>query len=132
MVDDKYAIAYSEVLEILRYIPREDYNKIPIDKIKVFVENANDKYVFNYNPDKTLQEQNVSDITKGIIIMLFRDYIANDNQRDKIIKKQYCDRMNVENEKRKKYNPDIWANRKKENAIKNEQNNELINIEKIK
>ena len=99
MIDDKYAIAYSEVLEILRYIPREDYNKIPIDKIKVFVENANDKYVFNYNPDKTLQEQNVSDITKGIIIMLFRDYIANDNQRDKIIKKQYCDRMNVENEK---------------------------------
>ena len=101
MVNDKYAIAYSEVLEILRYIPREDYNKIPRDKIKVFVENANDKYIFHYNPNKTLQDQNVSDITKGIIILLFRDYIANDIQRDKILKKQYCDRINAENEKRK-------------------------------
>ena len=29
MVDNKYAVAYSEVLEILKYIPIEDYNKIP-------------------------------------------------------------------------------------------------------
>lgn len=30
MADIKYANAYSEVLEILKYIPIEDYNKIPI------------------------------------------------------------------------------------------------------
>ena len=28
MVDNKYAVAYSEVLEILKHIPTEDYNKI--------------------------------------------------------------------------------------------------------
>lgn len=29
MVNNKYGVAYSEVLEILKYIPIEDYNKIP-------------------------------------------------------------------------------------------------------
>ena len=32
MVDEKYGVAYSEILEILKYIPIEDYNKIPKDK----------------------------------------------------------------------------------------------------
>ena len=27
MVDNKYAVAYSEVLEILKYIPIEDYKR---------------------------------------------------------------------------------------------------------
>ena len=41
MVDIKYANAYSEVLEILKYIPVEDYNKIPKTKIELFKINAN-------------------------------------------------------------------------------------------
>ena len=41
MVDNKYAVAYSEVLEILKYIPIEDYNKIPESKINLFKANAN-------------------------------------------------------------------------------------------
>ena len=70
MVDNKYAIAYSEVLEILKHIPLEDYNKIPKTKIELFKTNADNEYTFNYDPSKTLEEQNVSNITKGIIILL--------------------------------------------------------------
>ena len=36
MVDSKYGIAYSEVLEILKHIPIEDYNKIPRNEIELF------------------------------------------------------------------------------------------------
>ena len=59
MVDNKYAVAYSEVLEILKHIPIEDYNKIPKTKIELFKINANNEYTFNYDPSKTLEEQNV-------------------------------------------------------------------------
>lgn len=74
MAVSKYGIAYREVLEILKYIPVEDYNKIPKTKIELFETNANNDYTFTYDPNKTLEEQNVSNITKGIIILLFRDY----------------------------------------------------------
>lgn len=112
MVDNKYAVAYSEVLEILKHIPIEDYNKIPKTKIELFETNANNEYTFNYDPSKTLEEQNVSNITKGIIILLFRDYWATGVQRNKIIAKQNYDRMKLEEKKKEKYNPDNIFNKK--------------------
>ena len=36
MIDIEYANAYSEVLEILKYIPIKDYNKIPKNIIELF------------------------------------------------------------------------------------------------
>ena len=41
MIDIEYANAYSEVLEILKYIPIKDYNKIPKNIIELFEKNAN-------------------------------------------------------------------------------------------
>lgn len=106
MVDIEYANAYVEVLEILKYIPTRDYNKIPKSKIKLLATNANSNYKFNYDLDKTLDEQNVSKIAKGIIAILFRDYWATDEQRQKIIAKQNYDRNQIEKNNRLKYNPD--------------------------
>lgn len=124
MVDNKYAIAYSEVLEILKHIPLEDYNKIPKTKIELFKTNADNEYTFNYDPSKTLEEQNVSNITKGIIILLFRDYWATEIQRNKIIAKQNYDRMKLEE---KKYNPDnIFINHYKNPFTDNTENNQEL------
>ncbi len=99
MIDINYANAYTEVLQILKYVSLEDYNKIPKNKIELFKENANDNYHFTYSPNKTLNEQNVSKIAKGIIAILFRDYWATDIQREKIIKKQNDDRRMIEEQK---------------------------------
>ena len=88
MADIQYANAYTEVLDILKYISKEDYEKIPKSKIKVFEENSNKNYSFTYDENKMLDEQNVSEITKAIIAILFRDYWATKEQRYIIIKKQ--------------------------------------------
>ena len=88
MADIQYANAYTEVLDILKYISKEDYEKIPKSKIKVFEENSNKNYSFTYDKNKTLDEQNVSEIAKAIIAILFRDYWATKEQRYIIIKKQ--------------------------------------------
>ena len=120
MVDIKYANAYTEVLEILKYISIEDYNKIPKSRIELFKINANNNYIFTYNPDKTLDEQNVSKIAKGIIAILFRDYWATDIQREKIMRKQNYDRQKLEEEKRKKYNPDNLFKKKEIKEIQKE------------
>ncbi|WP_305133020.1 hypothetical protein [Thomasclavelia cocleata] len=114
MIDIEYSNAYVEVLEILKCIPTRDYNKIPKSKIELFVTNANSNYKFNYDLDKTLDEQNVSKIAKGIIAILFRDYWATDEQRQKIIAKQNYDRNQIEKSNRLKYNPD--------NVFKNKSN----------
>ena len=88
MKDDEYSIAYAEVLEILKYIPLNDYNKIPRSYIDLFKANANKNYSFHYEPSRTLKEQNVSKIARGIIAILFRDYWTTDLQRKEIKTKQ--------------------------------------------
>lgn len=102
MVNLEYANAYSEVLEILKHISQEDYNKIPKEKIMFFQTNYNKEYNFTYDMNKTLDEQNVSKKAKTIIAILFRDYWATDTQREKIKAKEKYDRKIKEQEK---YNP---------------------------
>ena len=85
MENDEYRIAYKEVLEILNFISKEEYQKVPQTKIKIMKENAAKEYDFNYNPSKTLDEQNVSKIAKCIIAIFFRDYWATPEQRKIIV-----------------------------------------------
>ena len=59
MSNIEYANAYSEVLEILRYVSIDDYNKIPKKQIEFFENNSNKDYDFFYNLYKTLDKQNV-------------------------------------------------------------------------
>ena len=115
MADIQYANAYTEVLDILRYISKEDYEKIPKSKIKIFEENSNKNYSFKYDVDKTLEEQNVSEIAKMIIAILCRDYWTTNEQRYIIIKKQREAREEQERQIRER----IEQNRKiKEDSLK--------------
>lgn len=133
MVDSKYGIAYSEVLEILKHIPIEDYNKIPRNEIELFETYADKDFTFNYDSSKTLEEQNVSNIAKGIIILLFRDYWATDIQKERIIKKQNYDRHIIEDLKIE-FNPNVVFKSKKvldfnENYDKNDIYNSNLPVE---
>ena len=99
----EYAIAYKEVFEILKYIPKVDYDKIPSKKIELYKTMQNKNYNFKYDPSKTLDEQNVSKRAKAIIGLLFRDYWATDTQREKILAKQKYERQKIEEEKAQNY-----------------------------
>ena len=92
MENIEYANAYSEVLEILKSISIET--------------NANKNYKFQYDATLTLDEQNISKRAKAIIAILFRDYWATSEQREKILAKQNYDRIQNEKNKQKQYDPD--------------------------
>jgi len=128
MVNIEYANAYSEVLEILKYISKEEYSKIPKNLIEVYEKNANKNYYFNYNPNKTLEEQNASTITKCIIAILFRDYWATESQRIEILKKQKHKRSLIEEEKRTRYDANSLFKNNEE--VKND--NKLVIMHEIK
>lgn len=120
MVTTEYKIAYSQVLEILKHISVDEYNKIPQNMVQMFKVNASDENYFVYNSNKTLQEQNVSEIARTIIAILFRDYWATNEQKEKIVSVQNKER---EKNKKEQYNPDnLFTNRERTN----EQNIDLV------
>lgn len=124
MVTKEYAMAYKEVIEILKYVPDEDVAKIPEEKLNFYKENMDIDYDYKIDEEKEFEEQEMSDITKAVLANIFRDYWATPYQRERILAKEKYDLEKLEEEKREKYNPDdIFKNRNKENTI--EQNNNL-------
>ena len=113
MEDNKYSKAYKEVLEIIKYFPEEEYNKIPKEKIEYYRDNMDKNYEFSIDPEKDLAEQNISKETNSIIIALYQDYFATEKEKQKINEILKANDEKEEQEKREKYDPnDIF----KENA----------------
>ncbi len=133
MINIEYANAYTEVLEILKYVSKEDYNKIPKSKIELFETNANSDYQFSYNPNKTLNEQNVSKRAKAIIAILFREYWATSIQKEKILAVQKQERKKLEEEKQQQYcYEDLFKKDSSNSILENENVNLPVLIEKEK
>ncbi len=106
MVAENYACAYREVIEILKYTEPDDVNKIPNEKIMLWVNNMKEDYNFEIDEEKPLAEQNISKETKAILANIFKEYWATDYQKERI----------EEKEKYEKYNPnDIFKSKKQTN-----------------
>lgn len=90
----------------------------------------NPNYVFKYDMYKDLDSQNVSTKAKTIIAILFRDYWATEEQRNKIIEYEKYDRQRIELAKREKYNPDvIFKKQLKPDAIEKKESENISLIE---
>lgn len=127
----EYSKAYKEVLSIFEYLPEKDLNKIPESKMMLFVSKADKNYQFNYDPNKTLNENKVSKKAKAIIAILYRDYWASTEKKNKIKNKQINDRNKVDKIKVEKYNLDnIFDKNIKPKEVTNDKV-QLIEIKKM-
>ena len=106
MINNTYARAYTEVLEILEHFPEEEYKKIPVEKINFYKDNMDKNYKFTIDPEIDLANQNISKEANAIIVTLFRDYYATEEQKVKINEILDLNQKKEELEKRKKYHPD--------------------------
>ena len=117
MLTKEYAMAYKEVIEILKYVPDEDVKKIPEEKLKFYKNNMDYEYNYTLDMTKKFEEQKMSDITKAILANIFKAYWATPYQKERIEAKEKYDLEKLEEEKRKKYNPDNIFERQKEEKV---------------
>ena len=120
MITKEYSMAYTEVIEILKYVPDEDVQKIPEEKVEFYKNNMDNEYNYKLDMTKEFEEQEMSDITKAILANIFRDYWATPYQKERIEAKEKYDLEKLEEEKRDKYNPDnIFKKKQKETVVEN-------------
>lgn len=131
-MEDNYSKAYKEVMEILNFVPQESVDKIPNAMIETFKINMDNNYEFSIDINKNFEEQNLLDETKAILANIFRDYWATPYQKERIEAKEKYDRQKIEEEKRVKYNSDIFNKTKTENEHINEEHINNLPIEQKK
>lgn len=110
---DRNACAYKEIYEILRIFPQELVAKIPQEKIRFFYNNMDNSYEYNISKE-TFDGQTMLEETKAILTILFRDYWATPVQKEKILSYENIERNKLEEETRRKYNPDNLFKKKEE------------------
>lgn len=105
MVTKEFAEASAEINEILKYMPKEEVEKIPSKLREFFKEVASKDYVTNINPDLPLDEQQIKEKTKDIIALIYRNYWCSEEERKELDQKLIENDRKFEEELREKYNP---------------------------
>ena len=114
--------AYKEILEILKYIPVDEYNKIPKNIIKNMEKKQDKQYQYEVTNLENFNNQPMLRETEAILSVLYRDYWATAEEKKKIRDKEKSEIEVLEIEKKEKYNPDDLFKKKinlnNENTVK--------------
>ena len=81
MVTKELSEAAVEINSIFENMSIDLLNKIPIDFRNFFIEIASENYKFEYNKTISLNEQELLPKTKGILALIYRDYLCDELEK---------------------------------------------------
>ena len=105
MID--YKKRFVEVDEIIKYLPKKEFSKIPSNLIDLIEKNKDSKYIWKYDNNKKLEEQNIHKDAIAILSYINMKYILEDNQKMLMKNLHNYNEMKSEKLKREKFNPKI-------------------------
>lgn len=131
---DEYVRAYTELNCLLEYLPKNYYSKIPPKFIELIKLKSNDKYKIVVNPEKNLNEHNISRKTKVLLAILKYNYWCTDNAECEKLKKIFSqNEINYQEKMKEKYNVDNIFKNTKSNIQNNEKEEvTLVEVKKEK
>ena len=116
----KYTDAFTQVYVILNELDDEDYDKIPPEVVDAIRKNRNKEYQFEIDESVDLKDNNLLPEARALLFKIYRDYLASESQRQKILKMQNEERVKKELKKQQQYNTDVFANKELETVLKSE------------
>lgn len=114
---ETYKQAFTEVLEILSYLSKDNYNKISKELINAIESNRDTDYLYYIDTTKSLEEQEMLEETKAILFNIYRDYLADNNTKQQIL--NYQNQENIIKEQIKSQNikiNDMFTQKSKTNG----------------
>lgn len=121
----KYKKAYVELNEIFKYLSDEQKNKIPSNFINNISNNIDRDYKFIFDETKGIFEQDLMIETEALLVEIYERYLAPDEEKEFWQKYDKFCLNKIEEEKRKKYNTNVFSdNNKNNNYISNKMKNE--------
>lgn len=115
---EDYAKAYTELLEILKYVSKSSLEKIPKENLEMYNLNKDRNYNYEYNNNLEFEEQKISRLTRILIANIYIQYWASEEERKILNQRDKEELEQIEIEKRNTYNPDnLFANRRKINNV---------------
>ena len=118
--------SFSEVYDVIMHMEKKLYERIPQSFIKLIRQNMNAEYKPNIDYSKNINNQNLSKGAKGLLALIYRDFICSKEKKQELIKKDQLKLQKIEEEKANKYNVDNLFKPKKPNQY---QSNMPVKVE---
>lgn len=129
-MENNYGKIFAEVLDIINNSEKEVKAKIPEKLYQQFEKNTDKSYKVNIDYSKEDWDNNISEETKEILALIYRDYIVSQEERKELIKEETELEKQKELELREKYNPDnLFKNKHKEINKEIEKENETAIVQ---
>jgi hypothetical protein len=84
-----YNKACTEVIEILKLLPKSEYEKIPSKEIEYYIENSDKEYNFKLDLNKPIFEQEISRTAYAILVSIYRSFFLN-AEKKKVLEEILC------------------------------------------
>ena len=78
----KMAKAYTEILKILKYLPKEQRDMIPEEEITFFKKYCDKAHDFHIDKTKPIEDQVQLQETNALIVSLYRKYFIKPEKRE--------------------------------------------------
>ncbi len=128
MLNQRYAEASVEVLDILEHMNANDLARVSNKFIDFLKENASKNYICNLDYSKKLNDMELKKETRGLLALMYEKYWCPEEEKEELKKKFYENEKKYQEELREKYNPDNIFSKSPDNIIEPE-NNEIQLIE---
>lgn len=117
---EESAKAYREIYEILKYVPKSEFEKLPTEFINFIERNMARTYDYKVENIQDFEKQEMLEETRIILAILYRDYWAEPEKKQEIITRDKKQIKEKEESDKQKYNMEaVWqATRKQEQATK--------------
>lgn len=135
-MNQRYREASVDVLDILNHMSLTEQEKVSKKFIDFLKENSSEDYVSNLDYTKSLDEMELSDETRGLISIMYRNYWCTAEEKKELDAKFIENEMKRQEELRERFNPDnvFGSSSKSESSEKIESNSSeetsIINVEK--
>ncbi len=99
-------ISFNETYDIICHMEDELYQKIPQSFINFIKQNRVANYEVNIDYKKGINNQELQEVTRVLLSLIYRDYLCDKWKREELLKKDKLELKKIEKDKREKYNPD--------------------------
>jgi len=128
--EEVYHRAFKEFREIINFFPKNEYNKIPKTFIDFIEENMDNNYEYTVKHVDDFQNQEMLEETRVLLSIVYRDFLASNEEKRQIIKSEQEDLLKDEKMKQEKYNVNTLFEKRKNEKIK-KQNEVLVEKELV-
>ena len=120
MLNQRYAEASVEVLDILEHMNANDLARVSNKFINFLKENASKNYICNLDYSKKLNDMELKQETRGLLALMYEKYWCPEEEKEELKKKFYENEKKYQEELREKYNPDNIFSKNQNNIIEPE------------